>query len=200
MMGTHTDFNGAIRITPQIGEPLATSLLSWLEIRHMKRNVAELEKLYPGMAERQEHTLFGDGNFGRDGEFYLPEKTRELPIRITKESTFSEGLMGTLAMSTTPGSCPSLYSDLALVNSPDGTCSYLGWNGAEKAYEISEWIKLLASFLVPRGYHLDGAIFAQVEYGISFYYIRVHDTDVQVEDFEPESTYHVEFQDLYDCY
>ena len=73
-MGTHTEFTGAIRITPRIREPLATKLAEWLQLRHMRRDVSVLEKLYPTEAERKAHTLFVDGNYGEEGEFYIPEK------------------------------------------------------------------------------------------------------------------------------
>ena len=103
-------------------------------------------------------------------------------------------------MGTPPANCPSQYSDLALVHSLDNAYSYIGWTGAEKAYEIPAWLKLLASYLVPRGYHLDGTLFANGESGNDFYHIRVNDEDVQVEDLEPESTYCSEFSELYDWY
>jgi len=197
-MGTHTDFTGAIRITPRISEPLATQLSEWLGLRHMRRNVPALESLYPKDENRKAHTLFGDGDFGREGEFYLPERTKELRAEFLQEVPLPEGLTDNLSMNYPPKNCPSLYCDLVLVHSQDGSCSYLGWDGAEKAYEIPEWLMLLASYLVPRGYHLDGTMFADVEYGCAFYFIYVNDEDVRVEDFEPETTYQSEFSELFD--
>jgi hypothetical protein len=195
-MGTNTDFTGAIRITPQVSEPLAARLNSWLEIRHMQRDVSILEKLYPEEPVRKQRTLFDDGNFGQDGEFFLPVTTTDLNFRLNGPPPYPEGLTEQLAMNYPPGSCPSLYSDLILVHSKDGTCSYLIWDGAEKSYRIPTWIELLASFLVPRGYHLDGTMFACVEGGLSYYYIHVNDETVQVEDFEPEATYLTEISEL----
>jgi len=197
-MGTHTEFTGAIRITPQISEPLATQLTDWLELRHMRRSIPVLESLYPKDEDRKLHTLFGDGDFGQDGEFYLPEQTKDLNLKLFQEDPTPEGLVDTLSMNYPPSHCPSLYSDLALVHSQDGSCSYLGWNGAEKAYAISEWLQLIASYLVPRGYHLEGTMFAVVEYGCEFYFIHVNDEDVRVDYFEPETTYQSEFSELFD--
>ena len=196
-MGYNTDFTGAIRITPRIDEPLAGKLEQWLELRHMRRDVAALEHLYVTKEERSAHTLFSDDNFGQEGEFYLPDKTKDLNLSFSQEEPYPEGLADNLAMSFPPKSCPSLYCDLALVHSQDADCSYIGWTGAEKAYEIPDWLKLLASYLVPRGYNLYGTLFANGESGNDFYYIRVNDEDVKVEDLEPESTYCSEFSELY---
>lgn len=199
-MGYTTDFSGAIRITPRIAEPLAEKLEQWLELRHMRRDVTALEPLYATEEERKAHTLFGDGNFGLQGEFYLPDETKDFGTIFFQKEPYPEGLADNLAMSYPPKNCPSLYSDLALVHSQNADCSYIGWTGAEKAYEIPKWLKLLASYLVPRGYHLDGTLFANGESGNDFYYIRVNDEDVQIEDLEPESTYCSEFSELYHGY
>ena len=51
-MGTHTDFTGAIRITPCVSEPLATKLQEFMDIRHMRRNVEQLHMLFPDPEER----------------------------------------------------------------------------------------------------------------------------------------------------
>ena len=108
-----------------------------------------------------------------------------------------EGLTETLDMNYPPKNCPGIYSDLALVHSQDGSCSYLGWNGAEKAYDIPEWLELLARYLVPRGYHMTGILFAVVEYGCEFYSIEMDDENVLVENFEPTTTYDGEFRELF---
>lgn len=196
-MGTHTDFSGAIQIKPRIQEPLASKLAEWLELRHMRRDVSTLEKLYPTEAERKVHTLFDDGDFGEEGEFYIPDITKDLDLRAFDEGELPEGLANTMETNYPPKNCPNLYSDLALVHSEDGSCSYLGWNDAEKAYDIPKWLELLAGYLIPRGYHMNGTMFASVEYGSWFYYIFVNDTDVRCEDFLPDVTYKDEFWDLH---
>lgn len=71
-MGTYTDFTGAIRITPCLKEPLAGRFRQFLGIRHMKRDGKILEALFPTLEERKAVTLFGDGDFGEDGAFFLP--------------------------------------------------------------------------------------------------------------------------------
>ena len=199
-MGYNTDFTGSIRITPRITDPLAEKLEQWLELRHMRRDVEALEQLYATEEERNAHTLFGDGDFGLEGEFFLPDETKDFDTGFFEEEPYPEGLTDHMAMNYPPKRCPSLYCDLALVHDKSDICSYIGWTGTENAHEIPDWLKLLASYLVPRGYRLDGTIFANGESGNDFYYIRVNDEDVRIEDLEPESTYSCEFNELYQGY
>lgn len=131
-MGTYPDFTGAIRITPCLKEPLAGRFRQFLGIRHMKRDVKILEALFPTLEERKAVTLFGDGDFGEDGAFFLPIHTRDLTRRICLHERYAEGLTDERDMNMTPGPCPSLYCDLELRNDPDNGHSYLGWNEAEK--------------------------------------------------------------------
>ena len=97
-MGYNTDFTGAIRITPRIAAPLAEKLEQWLVLRHMRRDVAALEQLYATEGERNTHTLFGDGNFGCQGEFYLPDQTKEFSTGYFEEEPYPEGLTNNMSM------------------------------------------------------------------------------------------------------
>ena len=192
-MGTYTDFTGAIRITPCLKEPLAGRFRQFLGIRHMKRDVKILEALFPTLEERKAVTLFGDGDFGEDGAFFLPIHTRDLTRRICLHERYAEGLTDERDMNMTPGPCPSLYCDLELRNDPDNGHSYLGWNEAEKAYYITDWIGYIAEWLSKLGYHLDGKMFAVVEGGMSYYTITVDGDKVTSEEFIPDATYVDEF-------
>ena len=195
-MGTYTDFTGAIRITPCLKEPLAGRFRQFLGIRHMKRDVKILEALFPTLEERKAVTLFGDGDFGEDGAFFLPIHTRDLTRRICLHERYAEGLTDERDMNMTPGPCPSLYCDLELRNDPDNGHSYLGWNEAEKAYYITDWIGYIAEWLSKLGYRLDGKMFAVVEGGMSYYTITVDGAKVTSTEFTPEATYVSEFNDL----
>lgn len=195
-MGTNTDFTGAIRITPCVEEPLATRLKQFMDIRHMKRNVKTLHMLFPDLEDRKPMTLFSDGDFGEEGAYFIPIETADLNRRLDAAGPYPEGLDNSFSMNTPPKPCPSLYCDLVLLNDPVNGHSYLGWNEAEKAYHIGDWIELIASWLVPRGYHLDGKMFAVVEGGMSFYSIAVQDEEVTSEAFEPDVTYWAEFCEL----
>ena len=138
-------------------------------------------------------TLFGDGDFGEDGAFFLPIHTRDLTRRICLHERYAEGLTDERDMNMTPGPCPSLYCDLELRNDPDNGHSYLGWNEAEKAYYITDWIGCIAEWLSKLGYHLDGKMFAVVEGGMSYYTITVDGDKVTSEEFIPDATYVDEF-------
>ena len=104
-----------------------------------------------------------------------------------------KGLTDERDMNMTPGPCPSLYCDLELRNDPDNGHSYLGWNEAEKAYYITDWIGYIAEWLSKLGYHLDGKMFAVVEGGMSYYTITVDGDKVTSEEFIPDATYVDEF-------
>lgn len=195
-MGTNTDFTGAIRITPCVEEPLASRLSQFMDIRHMKRNVAKLNRLFPDLEARKPLTLFDDGDFGEEGAFFLPVETGDIHRLLREGKPYPEGIEDDFSMNKPPAPCPSLYCDLVLLHDPDDGHSYLGWNEAEKAYYITDWIELIAGWLSERGYHLDGKMFAVVEGGMSYYTITVNDASVTSEEFTPEATYVSEFNDL----
>ena len=138
-MGTNTDFTGAIRITPCVEEPLATRLKQFMDIRHMKRNVKTLHTLFPDLEDRKPMSLFGDGDFGEEGAFFIPVETPDLNRRLHEAGPYPEGLDNKFSMNKPPNPCPSLYCDLVLLNDPNNGRSYLGWNEAEKSYYITDW-------------------------------------------------------------
>lgn len=195
-MGTNTDFTGAIRITPCVEEPLATRLKQFMDIRHMKRNVKTLHTLFPDLEDRKPMSLFGDGDFGEEGAFFIPVETPDLNRRLHEAGPYPEGLDNKFSMNKPPNPYPSLYCDLVLLNDPNNGRSYLGWNEAEKSYYITDWIELIAGWLSERGYHLDGKMFAVVEGGMSYYTITVDGAKVTSTEFTPEATYVSEFNDL----
>lgn len=189
-MGTHTDFWGAIRIQPRLDPGLAERLEDFFSIRHMRRDVCSLEESYPTAEDRKPRSLLGDGNFGPEGEFFLPTEMRDLSIKVEEDGkAFVEGICDHMDLNVPPKGCPSLYCDLDLVQPPEDNCTYLVWNEEEKPYYITEWIELIAKLLVPLGYKLDGQIFACVEGGLSFYTIKVEDDCVASEEFKIPCTY-----------
>ena len=133
-MGTNTDYTGAIRITPCVEEPLATRLKQFMDIRHMKRNVKTLHTLFPDLEDRKPMSLFGDGDFGEEGAFFIPVETPDLNRRLHEAGPYPEGLDNKFSMNKPPNPCPSLYCNLVLLNDPNNGRSYLGWNEAEKSY------------------------------------------------------------------
>lgn len=123
-MGTNTDFTGAIRITPCVEEPLATRLKQFMDIRHMKRNVKTLHTLFPDLEDRKPMSLFGDGDFGEEGAFFIPVETPDLNRRLHEAGPYPEGLDNKFSMNKPPNPCPSLYCDLVLLNDPNNGRSY----------------------------------------------------------------------------
>lgn len=162
----------------------------------MKRNVKTLHTLFPDLEDRKPMSLFGDGDFGEEGAFFIPVETPDLNRRLHEAGPYPEGLDNKFSMNKPPNPCPSLYCDLVLLNDPNNGRSYLGWNEAEKSYYITDWIELIAGWLSERGYHLDGKMFAVVEGGMSYYTITVDGAKVTSTEFTPEATYVSEFNDL----
>lgn len=101
-MGTNTDFTGAIRITPCVEEPLATRLKQFMDIRHMKRNVKTLHTLFPNLEDRKPMSLFGDGDFGEEGAFFIPVETPDLNRRLHEAGPYPEGLDNKFSMNKPP--------------------------------------------------------------------------------------------------
>ena len=154
-MSQTIEYIGAVRITPMVEAGLAERLALYLEIRHMKRDIPMLETLYPQLEDRKAVTLMADGDFGPDGAFFLPTITHDIDCHLDYSGL--EGLTDPSACNLKPSICPNLYCELKLVAAPDGTCSYLGWT-EESSEDVPEWIALIASLLVPIGYHLEGSV------------------------------------------
>jgi len=196
-MSSHIGYIGAIRIKPMVEEGLAKRMENFLEIRHMKRDVSILKALYPTLEDRKAVTLMADGNFGPEGLFFIPTTTKTKGFEKWTQYVGEEGLINRIAYLTAPKGCPSLYSELKLVSAPDGTCSYLGWT-EEQAEDVPEWIALIASLLVPAGYHLDGKMLAIEDGGERFEQIVVENADVKRAIWEPDVTYDEEFQQAWE--
>lgn len=196
-MGTNTEFQGAVRISPRVEPSLAERFERWFAIRHMRRDVAELLAAFPNEEDRKAHSLMGDGQFGLDGLYYLPDEIAEISPALAAfhNGTNLEGIADMKDISNPPAGAPSLYCDLFMVPSVKENCSYLGWNGSEKSYAVSDWIEMIAKLLVPLGYHLDGRVLADEE-GMNYYVISVLDESVQTISIDlPSYTYDWEFGD-----
>ena len=192
-MGTHVNYEGAIRITPMLDKAQMKRFNDFFDIRHMRRDVEALNTLYSTLEGRKSVTLMGDGNFGPEGIFFLPKETGD--VEYQTEPAQVEGLNIPRDCSTTPAGCPSLYCGLVIVPSEDEGCSYLGWDQSPEAAELAEWIRLVAERLVPLGYHLDGEMFGNIGDGCEFRTIMVKDAEIDEEELVPPATYDFEFHD-----
>lgn len=173
-----TFFSGAIHISPRVEDGLAERLNEFFRTRHMRRSVAALEKMYPSYDARASHTLFGDGDFGEEGVWYLPELTTGSDFVLSEP--MPEGLEGMESLNIPPKGLPDLYCRLELIQDDANNSSILRWNGAEKAYNIPEWLSFLADVLGDKGYVLNGVLHADIEDGWRMYDIVVSENKVQV--------------------
>ncbi len=177
-MSSSTIFTGTIHISPRVEDGLAERLNKFFRIRHMRRSVAALERMYPSKEARASHTLFGDGEFGEEGMWYLPEQTKGSDFVLSEP--IPEGLEGMESVNIPPRGLPDLYCRLELIQDDENNSSILRWNGAEKAYYISEWLSFLADVFKNKGYALNGTIHADVDEGCHQYDIVVSENEVQV--------------------
>ena len=191
-MSYSTYFLGAIRVTPCIEESLAKKLNKFLNIRHMRRNVEDLAALYPDEEARKEVTVFGDGDFGEEGAFYIPSVSDELTSSLTvqiEQMTPIEGLRSRHDLNCPPKGIPTLYSSLEIRSDSDGAHSYIAWDDNEDGEAMDDWLEILATALVKRGYHLDGKLFASGDDILDLWEIEVKDELVTAKIIEPEYTY-----------
>lgn len=196
-MGTNTVFEGAIRITPKIGPELTEHFGRYFNIRHMSRDLDMLLAAHPGEADRKAHSLLGDGNFGPEGVYYLPDRIKEMSPALNALSAGEdcEGIVEQRGVGTPPAGAPALYCDMILVPSPVADCSYLAWDGTEESDNIADWVEFFAKLLVPLGYHLDGRMLANEEGGMDLYIISVLNEFVRVIPVElPGGTYSQELE------
>lgn len=187
-MSYNAYFLGAIRVTPCIEESLAKKLNVFLNIRHMRRNVEDLAALYPDEEARKEVTVFGDGDFGEEGAFYIPSVSDELTSSLIAQTPI-EGLRSRHDVNCPPKGIPTLYSSLEIRSDSDGAHSYIAWDGDEDGEAMDDWLQILATALVKRGYHLDGKLFASGDDIQDLWEIEVKDELVTAEPIVPKYTY-----------
>ena len=187
-MSYNAYFLGAIRVTPCIEESLAKKLNKFLDIRHMRRNVEDLAALYPDEEARKEVTVFGDGDFGEEGAFYIPSVSDELTSSLIAQTPI-EGLRSRHDVNYPPKGIPTLYSSLEIRSDSDGAHSYIAWDGDEDGEAMDDWLQILTTALVKRGYHLDGKLFASGDDIQDLWEIEVKDELVTAEPIVPKYTY-----------
>lgn len=190
-MSTYYPSIGTIKITPMITGIFEKRLQIFLKMRHMKRNTHALMELYPTPESRKRVTLLNDGDFGSDGVFYIPKKTREASWRYSVDRQI-EGLNIPGGMATHPSVCPDLYTHLQISHSEKDNCTYLGWDKSDGAWSIPKWLKFLAPLLAQKGYHLEGRMFFEDgEFKYSF--ADVTDKEVTITDWVPNVTYQEDY-------
>lgn len=190
-MSMYMEVFGAIRVTPAVEPELAERLHQFMQFRHMRRDPELLYELYPSQEEREAHSLLGDGNFGPDGVFFMPED----PDESTNDYTKLAGVCHQADINVPPQGGSSLYCALRLL--PDGQgedCSYLSWDEDDffglfegerftQYRDFGGWVKFIAELLVQRGHHLDGQMVVNAGNGWKFHLITVRDAQVTQAEF-----------------
>jgi hypothetical protein len=158
-MGYTTYFSGTL----VFDKPLTTEEIKYINdfsgTRRMKRDVNKLIKLYEG-----QYGLLGSSNYGKEGEFF-----------VRADGDYGQSRDGSIIEYNAPASTqPGLWCQWHI--NKDGE---LEWNGAEKFYEYTEWLKyLINSFFEVWGYKLNGEITWEGEDSDDFGKILVTDNEV----------------------
>ena len=159
-MGYSTDFYGSVGFNKPITEELYDYIKLFNEVRHMKRDVEKIKKIYPNWQK-----FCFNGELGSDGEYFIGEKP------------FNEADNSIVDYNCPPNSQPGLWCQWII--NRDGE---LEWDGGEKFYEYEEWLRYLINhFFAPSGYILNGEIEFQGEDRDDFGIIIVKDNVVTVE-------------------
>ena len=144
-MGYSTDFNGTIKISPNLKELDKEFLDKFFQIRHMKRDMTKLKDISENLIKE----------YGKDGCFYLKDYNNFNEMYDDK----------TIININDSGDMPSLYCNLEIVE--DNGESFVQWNGSEKTYGVNVengWFTwLIDNFFKPCGYVLNGEMTWQGE-------------------------------------
>lgn len=173
-MGYSTDFYGALKLSRTATEAEKNYINLFSGTRRMKRDVSKLMELYKG-----EHGLPNFNNipnrtpeqiYGNDGEYFCMDDVQHGQLRDDSIIDYNES-PGKLEYDKNidfrlrwdenerrikDGKCqPGLWCQWVI--SEDGTL--LEWDGGEKFYYYTEWLKYMIShFFQPWGIKLNGEI------------------------------------------
>jgi hypothetical protein len=133
-MGYTTDFEGEFNITPALSNKDRVFLKKLSETRRMGRK---------GLGKE----------YGVEGEFFVDGSEGEWGHGQGKDANIID-------YNCPPKTQPGLWCQWA----PNDTGTALEWNGAEKFYEYTAWLKyLIDNILKPRGYTVSGEVTWQGE-------------------------------------
>lgn len=176
-MGYTTEFAGAFKVAPMVSNDIALRINLWLGSRHYIRQKA---------IDMEDKTLFGYP--GKHGEYIIPSLKNAIakmrrdgwdltiaPWAISEYDEEPSWINGTVSptdkqivdfsmkYNTCPGKIPSLWSNFILVSDFENDCSWLMWDGAEKAYEMAAWGQFLWKVFRAMDYIVEGTICAAGE-------------------------------------
>ena len=157
-MGYTTDFEGSLKISRPLTQKQVKYINLLSETRRMKRDVNKLMELYKGKHGNpmaKDKTNAADV-YGHEGEYFAKD-----------DGNFGQGDDGSVLDNNLPPGHKGWYDkDIKMVQpglwcqweiSVDGT--ELEWNGGEKFYNYTDWLKyLIKNFFKPWGRKLNGEI------------------------------------------
>ena len=162
-MGYSTDFLGCFKCTPKLTEPQRAYLDAFGEKRHFKRRTRK------GQKAKWIHWYKLSINEPVNAQD-LPDPLRiAVGLPIGKQGAYFTGGVGfcgqdddaaTIDTNQEPDGMPSLWCQWR----PDATGEYIGWDGGEKFYRATDWLKyIIENFLVRFGVTLHGVVRYQGE-------------------------------------
>lgn len=138
-MGYTTDFEGFFKFDRPLSIEHRNYLEKFAQTRRMKRNVKVASTLPDETRDAVNLPLGDDGAYFVGGAGYMGQDQDE----------------SVLDYNQTPSGQPSLWCQWT--PNEDGT--KIVWDGGEKFYQYIEWLKyLIANFIKPWGYTLNGAV------------------------------------------
>jgi hypothetical protein len=165
-MGYHTDFSGTFNLNVPLSKPHQDYLVAFNATRRMKRNPLLTAKM-EDQARRAAKLLLGP-----EGAYYVggDEDVAFDVVDINKPPLGQPGLW------------------CGWVPTQDGTG--VEWDGAEKFYDYTQWLKyLIANFYQPWGYVLNGRVTWQGEENSDKGTIVVENNEVRtLEGHHPDAT------------
>lgn len=158
-MGYTTWFTGSLKTDKPVTNEFMDYINAFAEVRHMVRNVDKIKEIFPNW----EKQCF-NGNIGTDGQYFVGE------IAMSDIDT------SIVDFNRPADDVPGLWCQWVMNNN-----SELEWDGGEKFYNYTEWLKyLIKNFFEPSDYILNGEIEFQGEDEDDFGTIRVVDNEVDV--------------------
>lgn len=136
-MGYTTEFWGEIKFNKPIASELKKYINKFGDIRHVKRDITKIKKVYPNWKELCYHE-----ELGQEGQFFIGGG----------DGHWNDASI--VDFNEPPVLIPSLYCQWALNENDE-----LVWNGSEKFYSYTKWLAyLLYYFFEPNGYFGKGEI------------------------------------------
>jgi len=161
-MGYTTEFMGKFEFDSPIDDKLKTYINNFAESRRMIRDVEKIKEVYP---DWEDYSF--NGELGVEGEYFARPGSCFGQDRDDSIIDFNDA----------PSTQPGLWCQWVV--SEDG--KYLEWDGGEKFYYYTEWLKyLIENFFKPTGNVLNGSVEWQGEELDDFGKIEVENNVITV--------------------